>query len=334
MTVRFGILGAAGITPSALIAPARANDDVRLTAVAARNRGRAEEFAAEHGVEQVLESYEALLASPDVDAVYIPLPNSAHAEWTVRAAQAGKHVLVEKPYASNAEEARRVVEAVSGLPVVVMEAFHYRHHPLIHRAEEILAAGTIGPVLSASAVFDVQVADRSNIRYNWELAGGATMDLGCYSIHLLRTLLKAEPTVVSAEARRFAGGQIDEALTAQLEFPGGITAVASSSLFEDVEKQSARLVGTLGTLEIEGFVKPHGGNSLTVTVDGQSTTETVAPDVTSYGEQLAAFVAAVEHGGPVVIDAADSIATMEVIDACYRAAGLEPRHAVAWAGVH
>ena len=331
MTVRFGILGAAGITPSALIAPAHANPDVRLTAVAARNRARAEEFAAEHGIDQVLDSYDDLLASPDVDAVYIPLPNSAHAEWTVRAARAGKHVLVEKPYASNAEEARRVVSEIAGLPVVVMEAFHYRHHPLIHRVEEILAAGTIGTLVSASAVFDVQVPDRSNIRYNWDLAGGATMDLGCYSIHLRRTMIKAEPTVVSAQARRFEGGQIDEALTAQLEFPGGVTATASSSLLEDVQAQTARLVGTLGTIEFEGFVKPHGGNTLTVTVGEDSTTETVAPDVTSYGAQLSAFVAAVEEGGPVVIDAADSIATMEVIDACYRAAGLEPRRAVPWA---
>lgn len=330
MTVRFGILGAAGITPSALIAPAHASPDVRLTAVAARDRARAESFAAEHGIEQVLGSYDELLASPDVDAVYIPLPNSAHAEWTVRAARAGKHVLVEKPYASNAEEARRVVDAIAGLPVVVMEAFHYRHHPLIHRAEELLASGVIGDVVSASAVFDVQVRDRGNIRYNWDLAGGATMDLGCYSIHLLRTLLKSEPTVVSAEARRFEGGQIDEALTAQLEFPGGITATASSSLLEETQCQSARIEGTRGTLAIEGFVKPHGGNSLTLTVDGHTTSEEVEPEVTSYGAQLAAFVAAVEQGGPVVIDSADSIATMDVIDACYRAAGLEPRRAVAW----
>ena len=330
MTVRFGILGAAGITPSALITPAHASPDVQLTAVAARSRARTEEFAAEHGIEQVLGSYDELLASPDVDAVYIPLPNSAHAEWTVRAARAGKHVLVEKPFASNADEARRVVDAIAGLPVVVMEAFHYRHHPLIRRAEEVLASGAIGEVTSASAVFDVTLPDRGNIRYDWELAGGSTMDLGCYSIHLLRTLLKAEPTVLSAEARRVDGGQIDEALTARLEFPGRITATASSSLLEDVERQSAVVEGTRGSLAIEGFVKPHGGNSLTLTVDGVTTTEEVAPQVTSYGEQLAAFVAAVEHGGPVLVDAADSIATMAVIDACYRAAGLEPRRAVPW----
>lgn len=331
MTVRFGILGAAGITPSALIAPAHANADVRLTAVAARDRLRAVDFAAQHGIEQVLNTYDDLLASPDVDAVYIPLPNSAHAEWTVRAARAGKHVLVEKPYASNAEEARRVVSEIAGLPVVVMEAFHYRHHPLIDRVEDLLAAGAIGTLTSASAVFDVHIPDRSDIRYNWDLAGGATMDLGCYCIHLLRTLLKGEPTVVSAQARRFEGGQIDEALTAHLEFPGGVTATASSSLLGDVQAQTARLVGTLGTIELEGFVKPQDGHSLTVTVGGHSTTETVAPDVTSYGAQLSAFVAAVEGGGPVAIGSSDSIATMEVIDACYRAAGLEPRRAAAWA---
>lgn len=332
MTVRIGILGAAGITPSALIEPAKANPDVELAAVAARNRARAEEFAAEHGVARALDSYDDLLASPDVDAVYIPLPNSAHAVWMVKAARAGKHVLVEKPYASNEEEARRAADAVAGLPVVVMEAFHYRHHPLFLRAKQLLDDGAIGDVTTASAVFDVHVPDRGNIRYNWDLAGGATMDLGCYSIHALRTLLGAEPTVVSAEARLF-GSHIDEALTARLDFPGGVSAIASSSLLEDVSCQTIRVEGTRGSLVVEGFVKPQEGNSLTLTVDGDTTTEEIASDVTSYGEQLTAFVAAVEAGGPNLVDAADSIATMAVIDACYRAAGLPVRRTVAWEGV-
>lgn len=323
--IRFGILGAAGITPSALIQPARANRDVELYAVAARDRARAERFAAEHGVSTVLDSYEDLLADELVDAVYIPLPNSEHGKWTVAALQAGKHVLVEKPFASNAEEAREVARHAATSDRVVMEAFHYRYHALMKEVLKLVDMKIIGDLTTIEAHFDINLPDRTNIRYNQELAGGATMDLGCYSLHFVRSVVREEPEIVAAEARPSDDPRLDEALSAELRFPGGVTGRISSSLLESEERQSAVIEGTRGMIEVEGFVKPHEGNSLTLTTDSGVTTVTVPNEPTSYASQLAVFVDAVRHGTAVLSDPADSVAEMTAIDAMYRAAGLQPR---------
>ncbi|GAA4906584.1 Gfo/Idh/MocA family oxidoreductase [Tessaracoccus lubricantis] len=323
--IRFGILGAAGITPQALIAPAQGNPDVDLFAVAARNRGRAEAFAAEHGIGTVHDSYEALLADPNVDAVYIPLPNSEHGKWTVAALEAGKHVLVEKPFASNAEEAEAVATRAAESDRVVMEGFHYRYHRLMAETLKLIADGAIGDVTEVEAHFDIHLPDRTNIRYIQDLAGGSTMDLGCYSLHFVRSVVGEEPEIVSAEARPSDDPRLDEALSAELRFPGGVTGRISSSLLEDEERQSGLITGTKGVIQVEGFVKPQEGNSLTLTNDEGVTTVEVPALPTSYAAQLAVFVDAVRNGTPLITDPADSVAMMRAIDAMYRAAGLEPR---------
>ncbi len=324
--LRFGILGAAGITPAALIAPASENPDVELVAVAARDRGRAERFAAEHGIGRVEDSYEDLLAADDIDAVYIPLPNSEHGRWTLAAIEAGKHVLVEKPFASNADEAERVAARAADSDRVVMEAFHYRYHPLVSEVIGLINDGAIGDLVDVSAWFDVHLPDRSNIRYIHDLAGGSTMDLGCYCLHLVRSLVGGEPEVVSATYRPSPeDDRIDEALTAELRFPGGVTSTVSSSLLEEVERQSATITGTLGVLQVEGFVKPHEGNSLTLKTDGDSTRIDVPVHPTSYACQLGLFVSAVRDGAEILTGPEDSVKQMRAIDAMYRAAGLEPR---------
>ncbi|MCG6566636.1 Gfo/Idh/MocA family protein [Tessaracoccus sp. ZS01] len=323
--VRFGIFGAAGITPQALITPAQANRDVELYAVAARDRGRAESFAAEHHIGHVHDSYEALLADPNVDAVYIPLPNSEHGKWTVAALDAGKHVLVEKPFASNADEAEEVARRAAGSDRVVMEGFHYRYHRLMAETLKLIADGAIGDLVEAEAHFDINLPDRSNIRYNQSLAGGATMDLGCYSLHFVRSVVGEEPEVVSAEARPSDDPRLDEALSAELRFPGGVTGRISSSLLEDEERQTCIITGTKGVIQVEGFVKPQDGNTLTLTNDAGVTTVEVPTQPTSYAAQLAVFVDAVRNGTPVLTGPDDSVAMMRAIDAMYRAAGLEPR---------
>lgn len=323
--IRFGILGAAGITPTALIAPAKGNPDVELYAVAARDRSRAEAFAQEHDIGQVHGSYEELLADQSVDAVYIPLPNSEHGTWTVRALDAGKHVLVEKPFASNADEAEQVARRAAASDRVVMEGFHYRYHRLMAEVLKLIADGMIGEVTEVEADFDITLPDRTNIRYNQELAGGSTMDLGCYSLHFVRSVVGEEPEVVSAEARRSEDPRLDEALSAELRFPGGATGRTSSSLLEDEERQSAVITGARGVIQVEGFVKPQEGNSLTLTTDAGVTTVEVPAEPTSYAAQLAVFVDAVRNGTPVLTNPDDSVAEMRVIDAMYRAAGLEPR---------
>lgn len=324
--LRFGILGAAGITPSALIAPATENPEVELYAVAAaRNRSRAEEFAAAHGIFRVHDTYEDLLADADVDAVYIPLPNSEHGRWTVAALDAGKHVLVEKPFASNAEEARAVAARAETSDRVVMEAFHYRYHALFEEALRLVRSGAVGDLVDVSAWFDVNLPDRTNIRYIQDLAGGSTMDLGCYSLHFARSIAGEEPEVVSATFRPSTDPRLDEALTAEVRFPSGVTGTISSSLLEEVERQSATITGTRGVIQVEGFVKPQEGCSLTLTVDGETTAIDVAEQPSSYARQLEVFVAAVRDGSPILTGPADSVATMVAIDAMYLAAGLEPR---------
>ncbi|RMB59920.1 Gfo/Idh/MocA family protein [Tessaracoccus antarcticus] len=323
--IRIGILGAARITGRALIEPAAGRDDVQLAAVAARDRGRAEAYASEHGIATVLDSYDDVVDSPDLDAIYIPLPASHHAHWSIRALQAGKHVLVEKPFAANASEARQVAEVAAMSDTVLMEAFHYRYHALLPRLQEMLAMGLVGDVTDISATFDIHMPDRSNIRYQLPLGGGATMDLGCYPLHLVRTLMGSEPEVLSASARRVDGGQVDEALEAKLQFHGGVTSTVRSSLLEDAEEQSARITGTLGTIDVDHFVHPQAGNRITLTVEGGTTTQEIPQQPSSYAAQLAAFVAAVRDGVAVATGPSDAVANMEVIDAMYRAAGLDPR---------
>ncbi len=323
--LRIGILGAAGITPNSLIAPAAGNPSVELTAVAARNRARAEEFAAAHGIARVLDSYEDVLADPDIDAVYIPLPNSEHGRWTVAAADAGKHVLVEKPFASNLAEAEAVAAHVAESGLVVMEAFHYRYHALMAEVLRLVADHTIGDLVDVSAWFDIRLEDRGNIRYQQDLAGGSTMDLGCYSLHFVRSVAGEEPEVVSAVARPSTDPRLDEALTAEVRFPSGVTGTISSSLLEDEERQTAVVTGTLGRIEVEGFVLPQLGNSLTVIVGDETSTIEVPHDPTSYAAQLQVFVDAVRSGAALLTGPEDSVANMRAIDAMYVAAGLQPR---------
>ena len=186
-TIRIGILGAARIAPQALIRPARSQANVEIVAVAARDRDRAAAFAGKHGIPRVHDSYEALLADPEIDAVYNPLPNSLHAEWTIRALQAGKHVLCEKPMAANADEAAEMAKVADETGLVLFEAFHYRYHPLALRAKAIIDAGEIGALRHIDAQFCTLMLRPNDIRLRYDLGGGALMDLGCYTINMIRT---------------------------------------------------------------------------------------------------------------------------------------------------
>ena len=215
--LRIGILGAARIAPSAIIKPARDNAEVVVAAVAARDVSRAQAFAAKHGVAQVKGSYEALIADPDLDAIYIPLPNGLHGRWTRAALAAGKHVLCEKPFTANAAEAREVAELAAKSDRVVMEAFHYRYHPLTLRIEQIIASGELGKLERVEAALCFPLPKFTDIRYDYSLAGGATMDAGCYAVHMVRTFGGSTPEVVSAQAK-LRDPQVDRAMTAELRF--------------------------------------------------------------------------------------------------------------------
>src|ERR1019366_6866505 len=216
--VRIGVLGAARIVPGALIRPARKVSEASVTVIAARDRERATQFAGKHGVARVAPNYAAVIADPDVDAIYNPLPNGLHAEWTTAALEAGKHVLCEKPFTANAAEAEKVAALSERTGLVVMEAFHYRYHPLAERMRAIVESGELGALRHVEASFCFPLPRFSDIRYRFDLAGGATMDAGCYAIHMTRLLGGEEPAVVSATAK-LQSAQIDRAMTVELLFP-------------------------------------------------------------------------------------------------------------------
>ena len=323
-TLRIGALGAAKITPAALIRPAKLVEGVEVGAVAARDAGRAARFAEKQGIPRVHESYEALLADPNIDAVYNPLPNGLHGRWTVLALEAGKHVLCEKPFTANAEEAQSVAARADGSGLVVMEAFHYRYHPMTERVLGIIASGVLGAVRHIEAALCFPLPKRADIRYRLDLAGGATMDAGCYPIHQIRLLAGAEPAVVRAEAKLSSPG-VDRAMTADMRFDDGRTArMVCSMLSTKVLKLSVKVIGDEGRLNVFNMQMPQLWNRITIHTGGVRTHERVKGDAT-YTYQLRAFRAAVVDGAPVLTPPADSIATMRVIDDVYRAAGLEPR---------
>ncbi|MEV6611440.1 Gfo/Idh/MocA family oxidoreductase [Kutzneria sp. NPDC051319] len=323
-TVRIGVLGAARIAPTALIAPARDNTEAEVVAVAARDRNRAAAYAGKHGIPKVHGSYDELLADPGTDAVYNPLPNALHAEWTLAALAAGKHVLCEKPFTSNATEAATVAEAADASGLVVMEAFHYRYHPLANRVAEILASGEIGTLKHVHAALCFPLPKFSDIRYNRDLAGGAMMDAGCYALHMTRLLGGGEPEVVSAQAKLHKP-EVDRAMTAALVFPGGHTGSVTASLWSaDLLKIAASAVGDKGRIDIFNFVMPQAYHRLTVRTANAKRVERLSKRP-SYSYQLDAFCDAVLRGRPVLTPPSDSVRNMTVIDEIYRKAGLSPR---------
>jgi predicted dehydrogenase len=323
-TVRIGVLGAARIAPAALIRPARVLDGVQVAAIAARDRNRAAAFATKHGIATVHDSYDALLADPTIDAIYNPLPNGLHGRWTIAALRAGKHVLCEKPFTANADEAESVAAVARTTDRVVMEAFHYRYHGLTARMLDILASGELGDVrhLDTWLCFPLPVAD---IRWQLDLAGGALMDAGCYPIHLLRTLAGAEPVVRSAQAKLKSPG-VDRYLRAELDFADGRTAtITASMLSARLLGIGARVTGSAGTMRVFNPIMPQAYHRLSITTAAGKRRERVPRQPSSYLAQLTAFRDAVLHGTPFPTHVDDAVANMRVIDACYRAAGLAPR---------
>jgi predicted dehydrogenase len=322
--LRLGCLGAARIAPNALVKPAKASADAEVRAVAARDPARAAVFAERHGIPVVHRTYEEVLAGDDVDAVYNPLPNGLHAEWTIKALDAGKHVLCEKPFTANAPEAERVAAAAERSGLVVMEAFHWRYHPLATEALDIINGGELGPVRRVEAALCFPLFKRDDIRWQLDLAGGALMDAGCYPVHIVRTFAGREPRVTQATARLRSPG-VDRFVQAELSFGGGTTGRVTTSMWSSsVLRASAAVTGEHGSMHILNPVGPQVFNLVTVRSSRGTRRHRVRGDST-YSYQLAAFVAAVRGGAAPLTPPADSIANMRVIDDIYRAVGLEPR---------
>jgi len=324
-TLRFGVLGAARIAPKALTDPARGIDRVEVTRIAARDRTRAVAFASEHGVPEVSDTYADLINADDVDVVYNPLPMNLHAEWTIAALRAGKHVLCEKPLASNADEAEEMVRVADELGLILGEAFHHHYHPMMQRILNAIDEGVIGSVVRAEGTFAITVR-QPDIRWDYATSGGSLMDLGCYPLMWARHVIGEEPAGFEAEAIE-GPEQIDASIWAELSFPGGATGrVESSMALHPDEPRDIRLeiTGDRGSITAINPLAPQNGNRLTIRTEDRETSEEVRGD-TTYAYMLRAFVDHVIDGAPFPTQGRDSVNNMVAIDAIYQAAGLAKR---------
>ena len=323
--LRIGILGAARIADEGIVDPARTLGH-EIVAVAARERARAEAFAAERGIPRVHDTYADVIADPDVDLVYNALVNLLHARWNVAALQGGKDVLSEKPLTSNAEQARGVRAAALASSGLIVEGFHYLHHPVNLRLGELVTSGELGEILRVDLVLATPAPPETDPRWSRELAGGATMDLGCYVLDAARTFgqwIKAAPEIASVDATLRAP-EIDAAMRVRLAYAGGVTGDCVWDMDAAERTMTWTVTGTEGTATSPAFAVPHTDNRLLVTRNGR-TSEELLGDQTSYTYQLARLAEALQGGRPFPTDIDASVANAELIDACYRRAGLSPR---------
>ncbi len=244
--LRIGILGTARIA-AAFVAGARLSSQAKVVAVASRQAAKAETFARTHGIASAM-SYEQLLAAPDIDAVYIPLPNSLHAQWSIAAARAGKHILCEKPLALSETEALEMFAAADAAGVVLLEAFPYLFQPQTLQIEQLVASGAIGELRSVSAACGFSLSNPEDIRLDAKLGGGALLDAGCYAVSFIRQIVGRRPSRVFATARW--QGDVDQTLAATLEFDSGVIGQVSCSFATGLHR-SAIVAGSAGVIETE-----------------------------------------------------------------------------------
>jgi predicted dehydrogenase len=323
-----GILGAGGIAERAMVEPSRDVDGVRVDAIGARDPARARAFAErldlpKHG------DYETILADPDIDLVYLALPPITHAEWAVRALQAGKHVLCEKPLSVNGTTAAAIADAAAETGRRAFVGFHYRLHGFTQRLLEVIASGALGDVDRVDIDFSIPhfVVKPGNIRLDGDLGGGAVMDVGCYAVDLIRAAW-GEPVVESAAAVLYDDDpRIDLQTDAVLRLGSGAPArVRASFIGNDQGAMSLRVTGSAADLVATSVIVPQWGATLRVTSgDEVLVDENAADGENSYARQLEHVAAVLADGSPSILDAARGVGTMRVVDDIYRVAGLEPR---------
>ena len=325
-TLRWGILSTATIGRTKVIPGIAGASNCEVVAIGSRDLGAAKAVAAAHAIPRAHGSYEALLADPDVDAVYIPLPNHLHAPWTIAAAEAGKHVLCEKPLALTATEAETMIDAADRAGVALMEAFMYRHHPSWVAVREIVASGRIGELVTVQSWFSYFNDDPANIRNILDTGGGALYDIGCYCVNLSRMLFDAEPDRVSGAMARDPAGGTDTVVTGILEFGDRFGTFTASTRAED--DQRVHVYGTKGriSIEIPFNIPPDRPTRIQVAAGGDPP---VAPEVETltfdaadpYTAEAERFAEAVLAGRPVPVPPADAVANLRVIDALFASAG-------------
>ena len=313
--MRWGLLSTANINRK-LLGGAEGTDEATVAAVASRDRSRAEAFAREHGIERALGSYEALLEDPEIDAVYNPLPNSMHVPWTVRALEAGKHVLCEKPMSRHPEQVEAAFAAARQQGRHLEEAFMWRHHPQTHKLRELLDAGVVGRLRMVTASFSFPLADVGDIRMQAGLDGGSLMDVGCYCVSGIRLVSGSEPERVHGEQVLGPEG-VDVAFSATLRLPDDVLGQFDCG-FVISARDELEAVGEDGSLFLDD---PWKGRAPVIEVRRDGEVEEIAVEAADpYACELADFAAAARGDAPARFGAADALAQARAIEALHASA--------------
>jgi D-xylose 1-dehydrogenase (NADP+, D-xylono-1,5-lactone-forming) len=317
--LRWGLLSTARIN-RAIIPFLRTSRRSQLMAVASRSQAQAETYGREWGIPQAHASYQALIDDPDVDVIYNPLPNHLHAEWTIRAAQAGKHVLCEKPLALTADEVRAMQAAARQAGVVVAEAFMYRHHAKTLRVRELVQDGTLGEVHFGRGSFSVFNDRPEDYRWQPEMGGGSLWDVGCYPVSYARFVLGQEPQEVSGWQVSGPSG-VDEHFCGQLRFPGDVFFQFDSS-FRQVYRTNMEFVGSKAALQIASPFLPGRRDALVLQERKGAARKIGVPGGNSYAGEVEDMELAVLEGRPPGVSLEDSLGNVCTILALYESARL------------
>lgn len=318
--LRWGIIGCAQIATGSVMPAIQESETGMIGAVASRKLEKSSRVAAEFGIKKAYGSYEELLADREIDAVYIPLPNHLHREWVIRAAEAGKHVLCEKPIALNSAEAAEMVEACRTAGVHLAEAYMYRHHPRIAELQEIIRRGDIGELRAIRGTFTYNDAeDTANIRFKSAWGGGSLYDVGCYPLSAARLLLGAEPEAVTVQAMFSPEhDNVDMMASGLVEFPGGVSLVFDCGMWA-YSRQQLEILGTAGQIEVPmPFNARFEDAEFYVHTDG-AVSRFAATGANPYVRQADDFAAAVLGDGPSVTPD-DPVLNMKLIEACLESA--------------
>ena len=313
MSVRFGILSTAKINEKVL-AGARESELVEVEAVASRDQARAEEYAREHGIPGAHGSYEELLADPKLDAVYISLPNSLHVDWSIKALEAGKHVLCEKPLSRRPDDVERAFDVANRTGLLLTEAFMYRHNPQTARLQELVAGGAIGQLRAVRAAFSFTLSDPGNIRLSSDLDGGALMDVGCYCVSASR-LLAGEPERIFGVASTESG--VDVVFAGTMSFPGDVVARFDCGLTLPL-RDELEVVGAEGSIFLDD--PWHCRKPVIELRRGDDIEEVALEPVNSYRLELENLARAIQGQGQLLLGRDDALGQARTIDALYRSA--------------
>ncbi|WP_127530591.1 Gfo/Idh/MocA family protein [Paenibacillus kobensis] len=326
MKLRWGIIGSANIAVKSVIPAIQKSERGEVVAIASRGIEKAKETAAKLNIPKAYDSYEELVADPEIDAVYIPLPNHLHKEWTIKAAQAGKHVLCEKPASLNAEETAQMVEACKQAGVVFAEAFMYRYHPRVQRVKDIIASGEIGELRAINARFTFNNAGEiGNVRYKSEWGGGSIYDVGVYPLSAARWIVGAEPEAVTVHAKfSEAHDGVDMMSSGLVEFADGVALTFDCGMWA-IYREGIEILGSDGRIELVGAFKD---NSPIVVYTNNGRREEGAAEfegLDTYTLQADGFAKAVFGEAALPFPAEDSIANMRLVDACLASARTKSR---------